>query len=353
MGPSLYSGISNLESMNAIVLAIVEKYTDPDARMPYLYNEFLTKEYSPTGTYTAISESITNFMLDVVSTDAKLPLKNRQKAALLQGFIPKMGNKMQLNEQQLQDLDTAMAVGNVPLKELLAKLFADADRLLFGAFNRNEYIFLQALSTGKAKITDADNVGVQFEADFGFLPKNKSYANVVWGGPTATPFTDLQNAVTKAENDGVVLTRMFCDGKTFAQIMNSAEVKAIFENQVITREKFRTFLLTELGLEVRIVNRVVTAQIDGKDKDIKAWAEGQITLTAEDKVGKLVWTRTAEFNHRVGGVMYSDADGGTFLVSKYGTNDPVSEFTSLQGRCLPVIANVQKIYQLDTTKTSA
>lgn len=353
MGPSLYTGLINQNTMDSLIVAIVQKYTDPDARMPYLYKRFLTPRYSASGTYSAISESITNFMLDVVATDAKLPLKNHEKFALTQGFLPKMGNEMGFNEQQLQELDTAIQLGTIPGDEVLAKLVAHADKLLFGGFNRNEYLFLQAICNGKATTTDADNVGVNFEFNFNFLPENKAYASTIWGDTGYTPLTDLRNQIDLATNRGVILTDAFMNYKTFSQIMNSDEVKNLFDTSLITRRVFEDFLLSELGLTIHIVNRVVTAQINGVDNQIPAWTDGQITLTAGDRLGDLVWTRTAEFNHRVGGVMYTDADSGTFLISRYGTNNPVTEKTSIQGRCLPVIGNVQNIYQLDTTKISA
>lgn len=355
MGPSLYTNLVTQDTFNSLVLAIVEKYTDPDAKMPMLHKLLLTPEYSVNGTFSSISELVSNFMIDVVATDSKLPLKNREKLALLNGYLPKMGNEMYLNEQQLQDLDALVAMSGMPVEDILVKLFNDADTLIKGGLLRNEYLFLQGLSKGKASVSDADNVGISFECDFGFLADNKQYASVVWSSAGATPFTDLSNLVTKASNDGKIVTKAYMDGTTFNQLLTSAEIKAIFNavNVMPTRSRLMEFIMTELGLEIVIVNRVVNAQINGENKDVKAWEAGQITLTTDDKVGKLVWTRTAEFNHRVGGVLYQDADGGAFLVSKYGKNNPVAEFTSIQGRCLPVIGNVQNIYQLDTTKISA
>lgn len=355
MGPSLYTNLVTQDTFNSLVLAIVQKYTDADAKMPMLHKLLLTPEYSVNGTFASISELVNNFMIDVVATDSKLPLKNREKIALLQGYLPKMGNEMYLNEQQLQELDALVQMTGMPVEDILVKLFKDADTLIKGGLLRNEYLFLQGLSTGKASVSDADNVGVTFECDFGFLPENKQYASIVWGQTNDTPFTDLSNLVSKASNDGQIVSKAFMDNKTFSKLLASKEIKAMFNsvNALPTRKRLEEILLTELGLEVYVVNRTVTAQINGENKTIQAWKEGQITLISDDKVGKLVWTRTAEFNHRTEGVLYQDADGGAFLVSKYGKNNPVAEFTSIQGRCLPVIGNVQNIYQLDTTKISA
>lgn len=353
MGPSLYTGVISQDIYNRLIVSIVQKYTNPDAKKPFLHKELLDNEYSVNGTFASISETITNFMVDVVATDSKLPLKNREAIKLLNGYLPKLGNKMYFNEQQLQDLDAMVSMGNMPLDELLAKLFKDADTLIKGGLMRNEYIFLQGLSKGVATVTDADNVGVEFVCDYKFIPQNKSYATIAWGGLNATPYKDFTDKINSAVNDGVILRRAFMDNATFYKLINDDMVKGYFGDVVPSRRQFEDFLLAELDMRITVVNTVVTAQIDGVNKNINAWEPGQITFTTDEKVGKLVWTRTAEFNHRVGGVMYTDADNGIFLVSKYGKNDPVAEFTSIQGRCLPVIGNVQNIYQLDTTKISA
>lgn len=354
MGPSLYTGVISQDIYNRLIVSIVSKYTDPDASMPLLHKELLTTEYSVNGTFTSISETISNFMVDVVATDSKLPLKNREAVQLLNGFLPKLGNKMYFNEQQLQDLDAMVALGNMPLNELLVRLFRDADTLIKGGLLRNEYIFLQGLSTGIANVTDADNVGVEFVINYGFLSNNKSYASTIWTATSGTtPLADFRGVIEKAYNDGVILRRAFMNFKSYSQLMNDPDVKSYFNDTVPSRRSFDEYLLSEFGVRITVVNRVVTAQKDGVNTSIQAWADGQITFTTDDRLGKLVWTRTAEFNHRVGGVMYTDADNGIFLVSKYGKNDPVAEFTSIQGRCLPVIGNVQNIYQLDTTKISA
>lgn len=349
MGPSLYTGVISQDIYNRLIVSIVSKYTDPDAKLPLLYKELLDNEYSVNGTFASISETVTNFMVDVVATDSKLPLKNREALKLLNGYLPKLGNKMYFNEQQLQDLDAMVSMGNMPLDELLVKLFKDADTLIKGGLLRNEYIFLQGLSKGIATVTDADNVGVEFVCDYKFLPENKSYVAVA----NTVTLEDITGVVNKASNDGIILGRAFMDFATYNQLLNDVEVKAYFNDMKPTKSMFNDFLLAEFGLRITVVNRVVTAQKDGVNTSMPAWAPGQITFTTDEKVGKLVWTRTAEFNHRVGGVMYTDADNGVFLVSKYGKNDPVAEFTSIQGRCLPVIGNVQNIYQLDTTKISA
>lgn len=349
MGPSLYTGVISQDIYNRLITSIVSKYTDPDSKMPLLHKELLDNEFSVNGTFASISETVTNFMVDVVATDSKLPLKNREALKLLNGYLPKLGNKMYFNEQQLQDLDAMVAMGNMPLDELLVKLFKDADTLIKGGLLRNEYIFLQGLSKGVATVTDADNVGVEFVCDYKFLPENKSYATTA----NTVTLADFTAVIDKASNDGIILGRAFMDFATYNKLLADADVKAYFNDAKPSKSMFNDFLLAEFGVRITVVNRVVTAQIDGVNTNIQAWEAGQITFTTDEKVGKLVWTRTAEFNHRVGGVMYTDADNGVFLVSKYGKNDPVAEFTSIQGRCLPVIGNVQNIYQLDTTKISA
>ena len=41
------------------------------------------------------------------------------------------------------------------------------------------------------------------------------------------------------------------------------------------------------------------------------------------------------------------------LVSKFSKNDPLEEFTKAEARVLPVVTQVDRIWQLDTTEVQA
>ena len=64
-------------------------------------------------------------------------------------------------------------------------------------------------------------------------------------------------------------------------------------------------------------------------------------------IGALVYGQVAEATNRVTGVEYQQIDYK--LISQYSTTDPLRETTAIQAYCLPVIEDVDTIYQINTT----
>ena len=64
-------------------------------------------------------------------------------------------------------------------------------------------------------------------------------------------------------------------------------------------------------------------------------------------IGALVYGQVAEATNRVNGVTYQQIDYK--LISQYSTTDPLMETTAIQAYCLPVVEDVDTIYQIDLT----
>lgn len=89
--------------------------------------------------------------------DSPLPLKKRDSLEKASGELPKMGLKLFLNEKQMSDIDTLLALG-VAEDTIVAKIFEDTPKVISGIWERLELMFLQGLSTGVA-IAGGDRSG--------------------------------------------------------------------------------------------------------------------------------------------------------------------------------------------------
>lgn len=107
-----------------------------------------------------------------------------------------------------------------------------------------------------------------------------------------------------------------------------------------------------MGLKVIVVNRSIKFEKDGVKKTVKAWDTGKIILHPDLIVGQLVWKKPVEADHQSKAVEYRNGDHGA-LISKYVTHKPFGEWTDIQARNLPVINNVNEIFQLDTLTVQA
>lgn len=294
---------------------------------------------------------------DVVALDSELPLKSRDSLAVESGDIPKMGMKLYLTEKQMKDIDSMIAQ-NMPINQIVNKIFNDLPRCIEGVYERIEDMFLSGLSTGIALA--AHNNGTGARVSYGYFNANKFGVKTAWDDPdTATPITDLQQIFTKAINDQNVITTIWMDDEALNNFYASKQVREqyAFDNKIVVtkdstvpsldQDKSVEVLRRKWGVNLVRVARTIKTEINGKKNSHKPWQEGMVVCTCDDNLGTLAWTNTAESTRPVAGVEYQTADE-YILLSKYSKNDPLREFTSSQAMVVPIINNVDRIYTLDT-----
>jgi hypothetical protein len=344
-----------------VTVAIVEKLNDTKNPLTYLHRRMLKKNFSVGGEWKAITANNTLVMADVVAMDSELPLKKRDTISKASGDIPKMGMELKLTEKQLTELDVLVKT-QASESQILAKLFADSPRVIGGIYERNERIFLEALSTGMALVEDSENVGTGIRVNFGIPTANKFGVAVLWASAsTAKPFDDLQKILDKAALDGHSITKFILDRFAFNNLAKATQTKELFafysgfvgsSIPVPSLTQINQYSQDRYGFSFEIVDRSVRKEKNGVQTPFKPWAEGAIAGLTSDIVGTLEWAELAEKNHPAPGVTYITVDD-FILVSKYRRNSPLSEYTSGQARVLPVLNNVDQIYLLDSKTVQA
>lgn len=343
-----------------LVASIVEKLNGKRQQtLPYLYRQHLTNTFSADGRWASITAEYTRVAADVVSMDAELPLKSRDKVSTAEGQIPKLGMKLYMTEKQLKDLDNMLAQ-RLPAPQILQKMFADLPRCIEAVYERIEDMFLSELSTGVALATRSGGTGVR--VDMGFLEKNKfGYKGAAWtDAENSTPLDDIQLVYDKALEDQNTITTAYLDDYTIKLLGKSKQVREQFAfNQGITTngnvpvlsyEQVASVFLAKWQTRLVRVARTIKTELNGKKGTHNPWAKGHITFTCYDNLGELYWTNTAEATRPVAGVSYETAEQ-FILASRYSTNDPLREFTSSQAMVVPILNNVDAIYTLDSTTT--
>lgn len=340
---------------------IVEKVNEKrNGKLTYLFKDMLRKEYSVDQKWESASVDTTFVAADVVSLDSPLPLKKRDAIAAASGKLPKIGMKMRLGEEQINNINLMKARGGA-YEQIADKLTKDALKCVTGVDERLEACFLQGLSSGITLVTDENNVGAGIRVNFGYKDANKYGVTAVWGTANATPVSDLKKVITAADGD---VSLIMMSKTKYDQMRQSQEAKELAANYagilVLENSKlpvplpnaFDAAFKAETGCDIKIVDRKVKIEIDGKVTNTNPWDDKFIVLLPSDQVGALVYGTLAEETNPVKQVDYTKANEYT-LVSKFSKNDPLEEFTSSQALALPVIENVDQIYQIDTTKVEA
>lgn len=343
-----------------IVVKVTETINGKNAEsLTYMFKQMLRKEFSVTGKWESISTLNTRVSADFVAMDSSLPLKRRDSIGKASGDIAKSGMELWLNEKQLTELDAMVAQGSTN-SEIVAKLFQDTPKVITGVYELMEKAFLEGFSTGVTVIDDTENVGTGVRLDFGYLDANKFGVSMLWNNVNAKPLDDLRKAKKKAKSDGNTITEVYMDDVTFENFVATQQVRNYFAWSLKFTDisNVPTPSLDDINaalkkdnkykLTIHIIDRTVINEKNGVRTVATPWSEGKVILTGTEQVGVLAYARLAEQNHPVDGVSYETTDD-YILVSKFRQNRPsLAEYTTSQARVVPVICNVEQIYQIDT-----
>lgn len=341
-----------------VVVRVTNSVNDKNKEtLSYMFKEMLRKEYSVTGKWESINSLSTRVSADFVAMDSSLPLKTRPSLNRASGDIVKSGMELFLNEKQLTELD-AMVMQKVDDDAITAKIFEDTPKVIVGIYELMEKTFLEGFSTGLAVMDDKENVGTGIRLDYGYLDANKFGVSTVWSNLSAKPLDDIRRAIRKAKSDGNSITDVYMDEVTFDNFVETEQVKNYFawslkfagtnvpspslEDVNVAFAKDSKYKIT-----IHVVDRTIVNERNGKKTVVTPWGEGKVILTGSQQVGVLAYATLAEKNRPVEGVAYETADD-YILVSKFRQNRPsLAEFTNSQARVVPVICNVDQIYQID------
>lgn len=342
-----------------LVAKIVELVNGSKNPVRYYHKEMLVKAFSVTLKWNSLSSNGTIVAADVVALDSSLPLKKRDSISKADGDIPKLGMKLYLNERTMQELQILQALPGQE-NEVLKKLFEDTPRVINGIYEQLELMFLQGLSSGVALVNDEDRPGVGIRIDYGHPAANKFGVNKNWDAAEALPLDDIDNVISRAKDNGDSPAIMMMDKATWNAFRKNAQVKQLYGAYLDfaganiptpSLSKINEALSDNSYPTIEVVDRRVVVETNGIRKAVNPWEAGKIVFLNTLQVGTLTYGRLAEENFPVAGVTYTKADD-FILVSKYGKNDPVREFTSSQGLVVPVIDGVSSIYIMDAFEAS-
>lgn len=344
-----YDVIKNLKQ-RLMLQVLEEKKGLPD----YSFLERLREEYSIDGTFEVLIGSKRTVRADIVSMDSSAPLKSRPTLRAEYGKVPKILQGRRMEESDIKKANVLRMKFGADSDRLRDVVLNDAVANVDGILDTLQEIFLKGLSDGVVAV-GADNVGLtEVRIDYGFKADQKFGVPVLWTSATATPLKDIRNIIAKARQVGKRLTEMHLDPMTFDRLMNSAEVAQVFNNVdvYLTDNRLIEFLRTELGINVNLITRTVNYEIDGVVTNKPVWTEGMVTFTQSGELGTVFYTDTAEHDARSECSLYAEPNA-YILSSMWRDVNPIREQSNAQCMALPVITDVENIYQLDTKTIQA
>ena len=335
----------------------------------YLHKTMLTEVYSPDQKWEGTSAKTTYVAADMVAMDSPLPIKKRGSLATSSGKLPKVGMKKFMRETEINTVNIMKAhyasattdeAKKAEKQRIIKTLTDDGVACSVGIDEKNEGNFLTALCEGVVLVEDEDNSGTGLRVNYGYLDEN-TFGTITKGEISKE---DFENVNDKAEADGNTPIAVLMSKKKFDEIRRlrwAKELCADFEGKVYdaddklktpSKKLFMEAFEDEFEYEIRIINRTIVYEKNGKQRSVKPWNNERLVFICNEVVGSLVWGTLAESTNPVEGVKYATVDKYK-LISKYSKNDPLQEFTSGQALVLPVIEDVDTIYVIDCTESKS
>lgn len=303
----------------------------------------------------------------IIDFSGEKPIKRRPAISTLSGKIPTMGDKLQMDKEQVRkffEFQDRIASGTIkgldPLR-LLDFLYPDLKIAVTAPHQRLDYMMLETISTGFTTLTKTNNPnGVTWNAlDWNV---DQKFAGTVWSDTAATPITDIHNVVKYWRAKGIEMTNILMNYTTFYQMMDTTQFVNKFGLQIQNGPKrSEQAQMPVVGIDVvnahfvamglpaiTIVNKPVNIEAkDGEYASATPFADSRVTFAPSLDFGKVVWTYANMQRLQDPGRMYSV--NNLTSISRWVDGD--SEYTEYELNAIFVlnIAKQMSILQTDAT----
>lgn len=293
---------------------------------------------------------------------ARAFVRDRIGGAELTEELPFFREKMLIDERTRQKLAQAKIDVNDPYtRGLIAKIFDDAAALVDGANVQSERERMSILFTGKIEIKASVKDGEQpyfaydYDHDGKWAANNKVTLTSTkrWSDhANSDPLQDMIDMVAKARKVGVKLTKAICGSKTWSDIMQNANIKAMFKNPDGSQKVFGDNLALQ---EIKTVTGLTIAVYEDSYKDENG--EGQfyvpddaMCFLPDGTLGQTVYGTTPEQLDLMSGF----GNGSTSIVNtgvsittvkKYGP--PLTVETVVSELVLPSFERMAEVFVLN------
>lgn len=331
----------------------------------FSFQTFFPTRYTSTLTWESLqSDGNLSVSADVIAHDSSANLKSRPDTTIQQGEIPKISILNRVQEKVLHDY---FALQNNPRgleDEIFRIIFGDVRRGYEGVHMRLEQLGMQALSTGVAETTAANNVGIPFKATYAIPAGNFNGVVTVWSNAgTANPIKDLNDKVAYAKSQGQTISQILMDRDTFNQLRNATATKELYSGYVglsvgrlaPTLDNINLLLSGEGLPPIKIVESTINVEAaDGTVTPLTPWSASKVTLLASATAGVTQWTQTAEEKggEEIAGKNSISSNRDIVRLTRWNEFNPYRILTKGEGVAFPVLNNVKGIFLMNTNNAT-
>lgn len=296
--------IGEIFNTAAIAAFITEEYSN---RIPFLGEAFFpNKKVMGTDLKWLKSHKGLGVALKPSNYDTVPTLRPRGQASLTKEQMPIFRESMQIKETDIMELARIRNTDDPYLQPVLDSMYDDVKQLIDGAEISAEMLRMQLLAPANGNmqiaIGFADNTKYAYDYDSNGAWKASNYVGLsgtsTWNNPsTATPLTDIRNAITALAGKGVKAAVVLMNSVTFGYLLNSDQVKAAlvtisgqplnYVDDAIVTEVIRR----KLGVEVLVYDKQYT---DYANNAQKFYPDNYVTVIGDAQLGNTYRGTTPE-----------------------------------------------------------
>lgn len=320
-----------------------------------IWKKYMGWEYSPTLTFQAYMANYGSAaMASIIEYGAGKPIRKRPTAGQLNGTIPSMGDKFQMDALMIRkalELEEKLKREGGNMAELYDFLFGDFEEAMIAPHKRLDYLVLQGMSTGNLTVAVADDnpEGIEFDLDLG-MTKLKT-KGPVWsiGGTTSTPITDIRDHIDALSFTPNVM-RMTTN--TFRKMISSTEFKGAFSATFGRSKVDPVNALTPAmvnpyleGLELPVIEIMKDKVAKPDGTEVNPFADDRVCFAQAGELGNVQYTYANEERMPEKTKNYQTVDK---VLLAYG-NENGGRFLEYELNALPAFTKYKKMAILDTS----
>lgn len=295
--------------------------------------------------------------------DAKATFRDRIGVSKINTEMPFFREGFKLKEKDRQEILRALDANDPYVREVIARVFDDAQNLIEGALVVPERMIMQLLFAidGEMGISiQANGVDYTYEYDANDVWKGTNYfaleGGALWTATsTADPFNDIQTAKDAVAAKGGITRYMIMNGTTFRLLRNITTVKNRFLTTnglsvgYLSDDDIKRVLRDTMGLEEVIVYDKQYKDEDGVTH--KFVPDGYVSLLPDGQLGN-TWRGTtpeeADLMDKQSNAVVSVVENGIAITQEV-TAHPVNVNTYASEIVLPSFERMDEVALLKVT----
>lgn len=310
------------------------------------------------------------FMASVLANESPTPLRSSDGFDIWINEIPRVGHKFFMPARTFRKLQEVYENPRLTeaekVRQIERTLYGDIEEAYLGCKDVMDYVVLQALSNwGVANFTTQFNnpQGRDFRVDYLMQEENKLVAPKQWTeqalsaatvGDRVNPLELIAQVNSDMREKGIVAGEMLMSQTLYFRMLNALSVRLAIKGKdasasAVTVTELNNYLAAQELPPITVITRKMGIDKDGKRTTVDAWNGNVIAFKPAGTIGDIQPAFEDNELMEEADVTYMNAGNG-IRIAKWrtgeSTNQAFGEYTQGSGRLIPIIADINAIYQM-------